>query len=151
MPLPGGKFGTMTYNTRIELETELAALEQMVVKLLAEQDPTVFWDTFAEEADHFASRAAPADWDWADERLADMLRRHGAPVRGASRPTLQRYLDQLDALMPDMVRGSPTYELFAEAYAPREIYILDQAGEANGEWARERLREMLLKHGAVYD
>ncbi|WP_017463515.1 hypothetical protein [Dyella ginsengisoli] len=137
-------------HTRAELEAELAALEQMVVQLLAEQEaPADFWDTFAEEADHFASRVAPADWDWADERLADMLRRHGAPVRGASRATLQKHLDQLDALMPDMVRGSPTYELFAEAYLPREIYILDQAGEANGEWARERLREMLLKHGAM--
>jgi hypothetical protein len=141
----------MTY-TRAELEKELAALEQLAVKLLAEhEDPTYFWDTFAEEADHFTASVAPADWDWADERLADMLRRHGAPVRGASRATLQKHLDHLDALMPDMVRGSPTYELFAEAYLPREIYILDQAGEANGEWARERLREMLLKHGAVFD
>lgn len=141
----------MTY-AHAELETELAALERRVVQLLAEQEgPTYFWDTFAEEADHFAASVAPADWDWADERLADMLRRHGAPLRGASRATLQRYLDQLDALMPAMVRGSPNYELFAEAYLPREIYILDQAGEANEEWARERLREMRIKHGAVFD
>lgn len=139
-------------HTRTELETELAALEQLAVKLLAEhEDPAEFWPAFGGEADDFASRVGPADWDWADERLADILRRHGAPVRGASRATLQQYLDQLDTAMPAMVRGSPTYELFAEAYLPREIYILDEAGELNQEWARERLREMLLKHGAVFD
>lgn len=122
------------------------------MKLLTEhEDPAEFWPAFAAEADDFVSRVGPADWDWADERLADILRRHGAPVRGASRATLQQYLDQLDAAMPHMVRGSPTYELFAEAYLPREIYILDEAGELNQEWARERLREMLLKHGAVFD
>lgn len=142
----------MTY-TRIELETELSALERLVVQLLAEhEDPAEFWPAFAGQADDFVSRVGPADWDWADERLADILRRHGAPVRGASRATLQQYLDQLDAAMPAMVRGSPDYESFAEAYLPREIYILDEAGEANGEWARERLLEMLLKHGApVFD
>lgn len=136
--------------TRIQLETELAALEQLAARLLAEhEDPAEFWDTFAGPADAFIANSAPANCEWADQQLEDMLRRHGAPVRGASRATLQRYLDQLDAAMPAMVRGSPTYELFAEAYLPREIYILDQAGEANGEWARERLREMLFKHGAM--
>lgn len=135
--------------TRPELEKELAALEQAVVKLLAEhEDPADFWPAFAGEADDFVARVGPADWDWADERLEDILRRHGAPVRGASRKALQKYLDQLDAAMPAMVRGSPNYELFAEAYLPREIYILDEAGELNQEWAIERLREMLLKHGA---
>lgn len=141
----------MTY-TRAELETELAALERAVVQLLAEhEDPAEFWPAFAGEADDFTSRVGPADWDWADERLEDILRRHGAPVRGASRATLQKYLDQLEVLMPDMVRGSPDYESFAEAYLPKEIYILDEAGALNEEWARERLREMRLKHGAVFD
>lgn len=138
--------------TRIELETELAALERAVVQLLAEhEDPAEFWPAFAGEADDFTSRVGPADWDWADERLEDILRRHGAPVRGASRATLQKYLDQLDAAMPAMVRGSPDYESFAEAYLPREIYILDEAGALNEDWARERLCEILLKHGAVFD
>lgn len=138
--------------TRAELETELAALEQLAIKLLAEhEDLAEFWPAFAGEADDFASRVALTDWDWVDERLADILRRHGAPVRGASRATLQLYLDQLDVLMPDIVRGSPTYELFAEAYLPRETYILDEAGALNEKWARERLREMRLTHGAVFD
>lgn len=141
----------MTY-TRAELETELAALERAVVQLLTEhEDPTEFWPAFAGEADAFVSCVGPADWDWADERLEDILRRHGAPVRGASGATLQQYLDQLEAAMPAMVRGSPDYESFAEAYLPREIYILDEAGALNEEWARERLREMRLKHGAVFD
>ena len=136
-------------HTRAELEKELAALEQAVVQLLAEhEDPAEFWPAFAGEADDFVSRVGQADWDWADEHLKDILRRHGAPVRGASRATLQQYLDQLEALMPDMVRGSPTFESFMEAYLSREIYILDEAGEPNEKWARERLREMLLKHGA---
>jgi hypothetical protein len=138
----------MTY-TRAELEKELAALEQAVAQLLAEhEDPAEFWPAFAGEADDFVSRVVPADWDWADERLEDILRRHGAPVRGASRATLQQYLDQLEAAMPAMVRGSPDYESFAEAYLPREIYILDEAGALNEEWASERLREMLRRHGA---
>lgn len=139
-------------HTRIQLEQEPAALELAVVRLLAEhEDPAEFWPAFAGQADAFIANGGPADWDWADEQLEDMLRRHGAPVRGASRATLQKYLDQLEVLMPDMVRGSPDYESFAEAYLPKEIYILDEAGALNEEWARERLREMRLKHGAVFD
>ena len=137
---------------RIQLEQELAALEQLAARLLAEhEDPAGFWPAFAGPADGFIANSAPADCEWADQQLEDMLRRHGAPVRGASRATLQKYLDQLEALMPDMVRGSPDYESFAEAYLPREIYILDEAGELNEEWASERLHEMRLRHGAVFD
>lgn len=137
-------------HTRIQLEQELSALEQLAARLLAEhEDPAEFWPAFAGPADAFIANGAPADWEWADQQLEDMLRRHGAPVRGASRATLQKYLDQLDALMPDMVRGAADYETFAEGYLPREIYILDEAGELNEAWARERLRELLQKHGAT--
>lgn len=139
-------------HTRIQLEQELAALEQLAARLLAEhEDPAEFWPAFAGPADAFIANGGPADWDWADEQLEDMLRRHGAPVRGASRATLQKYLDDLESGMPEMVRGSPTLESFMEAYLPREIYILDEAGALNEEWALERLREMRLKHGAVFD
>lgn len=70
----------------------------------------------------------------------------------ATRAQLQEYLTDLEARMPTMVRASPTAESFLPDYLYREIFILDEAGEDDYQWASEQLAEMLRRHGApVFD
>lgn len=65
-------------HTRAELESQLAALGRSVLKLLAEhEDPENFWPAFAGEADVIADGAAPGDFDWVQQQIDEILRRHG--------------------------------------------------------------------------
>lgn len=66
--------------TRPELQIRLNALEARLPALVREYpEHADFWPAFAGMADDIVEAAGADDCDWVDDRLEEMLRRHGAP------------------------------------------------------------------------
>jgi len=74
--------------TTQELESKLALLDQQMDQLIKDHpDDGDFWCAFAGLADEIGDEANPDQYDWAQERIDAILRKHGKAVPGDLPPS----------------------------------------------------------------
>jgi len=65
----------------------------------------------------------------------------------ATREVLQERLDELQRLMPELVRQYPNREDFMQEFCGYADQISEDAGAADDAWAQEALDSLLTRHG----
>jgi hypothetical protein len=76
----------MTF-TRAELTQRLAALDAAIPRLRADHpDDAAFWNAFVRETDFATECAGSGDFDWVNDAIDNLLRKHGEDVRRDESP-----------------------------------------------------------------